>query len=70
MLYHYWLKWVSNGDDCFLLGEKYEFYPSRSLIWDATFFLRVLPVAVTGSPNLLCCILRYFTDFAFCCCVI
>ena len=32
--------------------------------------LRVLPVAVTGSPNLLCCILRYFTDFAFCCCVI
>ena len=30
----------------------------------------VLPVAVTGSPNLLCCILRYFTDFAFCCCVI
>ena len=28
------------------------------------------PVAVTGSPNLLCCILRYFTDFAFCCCVI
>ena len=30
----------------------------------------VLPVAVTGSPNLLCCILRYFSDFAFCCCVI
>ena len=29
-----------------------------------------LPVAVTGSPNLLCCILRYFSDFAFCCCVI
>ena len=33
-------------------------------------FLRVDPVAVTGSPNLLCCILRYFSDFAFCCCVI
>ena len=33
-------------------------------------FLRLLPVAVTGSPNLLCCILRYFSDFAFCCCVI
>ena len=32
--------------------------------------LRVHPVAVTGSPNLLCCILRYFSDFAFCCCVI
>ena len=32
--------------------------------------LRVLPVAVTGSPNLLCYILRYFSDFAFCCCVI
>ena len=30
----------------------------------------VHPVAVTGSPNLLCCILRYFIDFAFCCCVI
>ena len=30
----------------------------------------VLPVAVTGSPNLLCCILRYFIDFAFCCCAI
>ena len=35
-----------------------------------TDLLRVLPVAVTDSPNLLCCILRYFTDFAFCCCVI
>ena len=23
-----------------------------------------------GSPNLLCCILRYFIDFAFCCCAI
>ena len=31
---------------------------------------RIHPVAVTGSPNLLCCILRYFIDFAFCCCVI
>ena len=30
----------------------------------------VLPVAVTGSPNLLCRILRYFIDFAFCCCAI
>ena len=33
-------------------------------------FFCVLPVAVTGSPNLLCCILRYFIDFAFCCCAI
>ena len=32
--------------------------------------LRVHPVAVTGSPNLLCCVLWYFSDFAFCCCVI
>ena len=32
--------------------------------------VRVHPVAVTGSPNLLCCILRYFSDFAFCFCVI
>ena len=36
------------------------------------FYLKIceLPVAVAGSPNLLCCILRYFSDFAFCCCVI
>ena len=34
------------------------------------FFFCVLPVAVTGSPNLLYCILRYFIDFAFCCCAI
>ena len=27
--------------------------------------MRVRTVAVTGSPNLLCCILRYFSDFAF-----
>ena len=33
-------------------------------------FNLLLPVAVTGSPNLLCCILRYFSDFAFCCYVI
>ena len=33
-------------------------------------FSRVHPVAVTGWLNLLCCILRYFIDFAFCCCVI
>ena len=45
---------------------SFNFYMSRVQSW----VLRVLPVAVTGSPNLLCCILRYFTDFAFCCCVI
>ena len=27
-------------------------------------------VAVTSKPNLLCCILRKLSDFAFCCCVI
>ena len=32
--------------------------------------LRIHPVAVTGSSNLLCCILQYFSDFAFYCCVI
>ena len=40
------------------------------LIIDYCLFFCVLPVAVTGSPNLLCCILRYFIDFAFCCCAI
>ena len=41
----------------------------RSFAFVQVFFC-VLPVAVTGSPNLLCCILRYFIDFAFCCCAI
>ena len=44
--------------------------PSSNFSVKEEHILRVLPVAVTGSPNLLCCILRYFTDFAFCCCVI
>ena len=45
-------------------------YYCRSLLFGSTHEIRVLPVAVTGSPNLLCCILRYFSDFAFCCCAI
>ena len=49
---------------------KFAFAQSGAVLCFVTLALRVLPVAVTCSPNLLCCILRYFTDFAFCCCVI
>ena len=48
-------------------------YLFHSICKDSTIYFAlfcVLPVAVTGSPNLLCCILRYFIDFAFCCCAI
>ena len=68
--------WNSNSNDVrcapSLLSSKSRLktYLFCSVYKDLIFFLRVLPVAVTGSPNLLCCILRYFTDFAFCCCVI
>ena len=51
-------------------GDKHEFCLVVIKFKHVNVTLRVLPVAVTGSPNLLCCILRYFTDFAFCCCVI
>ena len=50
---------------------KYPFGPSMCMAEQLVIGLFcVLPVAVTGSPNLLCCILRYFIDFAFCCCAI
>ena len=57
---------VMYADDLVLISETIEGLRNKFLKW----ILRVLPVAVTGSPNLLCCILRYFTDFAFCCCVV
>ena len=47
----------------FLLIELYLIFFSIARIPD------VASVAVTGSLNLLCCVL-YFIDFAFFCCVI